>query len=250
MKAVVHSQSCALFTSLRFVCDCGAINVNEKTASLSPTVVVEAGIQLDTDLAAEAAYLLSIYVQSDCPNWKEGVGSCGTCQQCRVTRCIDRLESLATTQNNKSSEASSNPELNQDGPASDTKSASSSLQQERDALAQGIVKAAVASAITDGSHSLTGPQLLLLCDDLIASTASLHTQVDALNKHIELAFKAASRTKAALILKVREKAKQHDDNCITLIMPSLTCNCPAVAFEQFADELEKVDLGDTKSNPG
>lgn len=48
--------------------------------------------QLPTRLTQEAIYLLTMYGPKECPNWKEGVGSCGHCSACRVFKCVDDLE--------------------------------------------------------------------------------------------------------------------------------------------------------------
>lgn len=44
------------------------------------------------ELLSEAAFLLHILGPKSCRNWKEGVGDCEKCSDCRVFRCIENLE--------------------------------------------------------------------------------------------------------------------------------------------------------------
>lgn len=54
-----------------------------------------------------------------------------------------------------------------------TSDEAATLQAERDALATAVVSAAVRVGITDGTQPLTGPQLIMLCEDLAKAASAV-----------------------------------------------------------------------------
>lgn len=93
-------------------------------------------------------------------------------------------------------------------------------EHERNRLADGIATIAKAAGIIDGTQPLTGPQLLMLCDDVCKEIVRVREQAEEYGQHLSASNERAKERRAkltaaeaALSAMTKERDLYHKANC-------------------------------------